>query len=71
MHVINQCKWDSMPQTLATPQELEAKDEKLIEDANFYVNVFGKFMKGKKEEKVFISPENMYDLDGEHSAKLI
>ena len=71
IHATSQCKWDSTTKMLETPQDLEAKKEKQMEDANFYVDIFGQFMKGKKEEKVYIDPENMFDLDGEASVKSI
>ena len=71
IHATSQCKWDSKMKMLETPQDLEAKKEKQMEDANFYVDIFGQFMKGKKEEKVYIDPENMFDLDGEASVKSI
>ena len=75
MHSINRCKWNSDKRILTTPEDEEEANKQALVDAAWYKDTFGDFLEGKvkkgKGKKVYVDPENLYDLDGDESSKSI
>ena len=58
---------------LSTPKDTAREKDQDIETAAWYKDEFGDHMtdKGRKEEKQYSAPEQLYDLNGTHSVNTI
>ena len=66
------CTWDAQTFTLTTPKDAAAAKKKNIEDAAWYQKDFGSHIKKKgKEQKEYIAPEDVYNLDDDHTYKTL
>ena len=68
LHEVEYCTWEEKTLTLTTPKDVEKAKNKSIEDAAWYQNNFGVHMEKKeKKKKKHVAPENVYQLDEEHT----
>ena len=68
IHEMVHCTWDAQTLTLTTPKDAAAAKKKNIEDAAWYQKDFGSHIKKKgKEKKEYVAPEDVYNLDDDHT----
>ena len=72
IHEMVHCTWDAQTFTLTTPKDAAAAKKKNIEDAAWYQKDFGSHIKKKgKEKKEYVAPEDVYNLDDNHTFKTL
>jgi hypothetical protein len=72
IHEMAHCTWDAQTSTLTTPKDAAAAKKKNIEDAAWYQKDFGAHIKKKgKEQKEYVAPEDVYNLDDDHTFKTL
>ena len=73
LHGMHLCSWESKTMTITTPEDEEEERMMAIEKASWYKDTFGDHLKsaGKREQKEYVAPEMLYDIDGVNSVNTI
>merc|ERR1712086_526745 len=72
IHEMVHCTWDAQTFTPTTPKDAATAKKKNIEDAVWYQKDFGSHIKKKgKEKKEYVAPEDVYNLDDNHTFKTL
>ena len=72
-HGAGTCTWDSINKPVIPPEDAERERKKVLKDAAWYKDEYGAHVstKGRQKKKEYASPYMLYDIDSEHSVKMI